>query len=1238
MSAATPKPTTDLNLLYGMLALQMGFVHRDGLLAAMRAWVFAKERPLGELLQEQQALTPQQRQVLDAVVLEHLKAHGGDAQRSLTSAAHPSALPADLHKVGDPDLDASLAATASTQLATGHATTAEVPVEEGLRYQVLRPHARGGLGIVSVARDRELGREVALKEIDADHSQNEGSRSRFVREAEITGGLEHPGIVPVYGLGRHPDGRPYYAMRFIRGESLQDAVRKLHSGDRTYTLRRLLTRLVAVCNAVAYAHSRGVIHRDLKPANVMLGPYGETLVVDWGLAKAIGRQASGEEQSGEATLLPSSGDGSATQAGSALGTPAYMSPEQARGEVDSLGPVTDVYGLGTTLYAVLTGQAPIHGHSAAEMVEKVRLGSWTPPRQVAPATPVALEAICKKAMALDPARRYPSVVELAADLERWLADEPVLAYSEPLRVRAGRWVRRHRTSVATAMGVLVVTVISLVAFAAVQAESATRLAQKNRELEAANARITQAQELLANRNEALEQANTRLAAARDSAERRVDLAVGAIESFRSTVDGNLDVKNRPENEALRKAMLQAPLAFYQKLRDDLRGRDDTSPAAQAKLADAYYQLATLDRDIGSQAEALKAYSEAVTILETLLQSDDSPRHGELRDQLARAVGDRGALESQSKVKPAEALQSLRRSRELREGALAEKPSDIAARVELAGILDDLARVEAHKGDVDAALATLKSSLSVLDEAQRLDPSRVRTKLLMARTHLQVGDALRKHRSRLAEALASAQTALQIVEPLAKAQPGDLESQTQLSSAYDTLGKLHEAKGEYDKALEVYKKQVAAVDEMIRSQPAFTRYKLERVYALSNVGSALYRMGRNAEGLENTEKARDLAQTLARDNPTSLQFKKALSTMWSRLATPLYALGRVADAVTVVESAAAIQEEILQSDPEDVGTRQSVAGSYYNSGVLNFTLGKLDAALAAYDKALRLREKLAHDQPDDPSFALDVASTLGNIANVHHVRHHYAEAKKPHQQAVDILQKLAAAHPDNAEYVNYLLRARQNLAADLLELGQTKEALEFLRAAQEPSERMAREHPDVPQYRHDLADGLANIALALRKAGQLDEALATYQRALDIREKLFKDNPGTPEYRSLLADLFLNRAEAELERKRPAEAMKSFRRAEELQAEVSKPTVDQIYNLACCQARLAAAASLANSGLTADQVRADSDKAMATLRRAVDAGFRDAAGMSKDTDLESLRKRDDFQALVREVETKATKYR
>jgi WD40 repeat protein/tRNA A-37 threonylcarbamoyl transferase component Bud32 len=467
MSDATPsRPGADRNLLFGILALQMDFIGRDALVAAMNAWVLDKAKPLGNILCAHGHLTADRLRLLDAMVAEHLRAHQDDIEKSLAAVPLPPALRHDLHSLGDGDVLASLAQLATPTGAHTAAplptTTADAKGAAGLRYQVLRPHGKGGLGEVFVALDQELRREVALKEIRAEHADDPLSRGRFVREAEITGGLEHPGIVPVHGLGQYADGRPFYAMRFILGETLKEAIAKYHAGDGEWTLRALLGRFVAVCNTVAYAHSRGVLHRDLKPSNVMLGRYGETLLVDWGLAKPLAEPPAGSP--GDATvapaLVPGLVDGIATQAGAALGTPAYMSPEQAAGRIDQLGPASDIYSLGATLYTLLTARPPVEGKDTAEVLRKAQRGEWLPPRRVKADVPAALDAVCRRALAREPGQRYGTALELAADVERWLADEPVSAWREPWPVRGRRWMRRHRVLVSTAAAVLVVALLA----------------------------------------------------------------------------------------------------------------------------------------------------------------------------------------------------------------------------------------------------------------------------------------------------------------------------------------------------------------------------------------------------------------------------------------------------------------------------------------------------------------------------------------------------------------------------------------------------------------------------------------------------------------------------------------------------------------------------------------------------------------------------------------------------------
>ena len=482
----------DRNLLYGILAFQLGFIDRETLVSALDQWTSDKSRPLSEILIEQGVLTKNVQELLDSLVEEHLKQHDGLAEKSLAAVSSIGSIRDEIEQFGDVDLNATLGHVPADTTIPGHSgsfSVGAVGQDSGGRFRVVRVHAKGGLGQVSVAVDEELSREVALKELQTQFADDEHNRARFSMEAEITGALEHPGIVPVYGAGHYADGRPYYAMRFVRGDSLHDAIKIFHERleqgdpDTEYELelRKLLQRFIDVCDAIEYAHSRGVLHRDLKPGNIMLGRYGETLVVDWGLAKALGRREPKGEMPPveEKTLLPPSASGSApTQMGSAIGTPHYMSPEQAAGKVDELGPSSDVYSLGATLFCLLTGRSPFSGRDVGEILASVQLGIFKAPRKLHSRIAKPLEAICLKAMARESGDRYESPRAMAEDIERWLADQRVKAYREPLLVQMSRWLRKNKVVAGAGLSALAVAFVAALLIAGVLADSNQKLADK----------------------------------------------------------------------------------------------------------------------------------------------------------------------------------------------------------------------------------------------------------------------------------------------------------------------------------------------------------------------------------------------------------------------------------------------------------------------------------------------------------------------------------------------------------------------------------------------------------------------------------------------------------------------------------------------------------------------------------------------------------------------------------------
>jgi WD40 repeat protein len=331
------------------------------------------------------------------------------------------------------------------------------------RYIIGREFARGGLGRILEAHDARLDRPVALKEL---LSSNDVLRERFQREAGLTARLQHPAIVPVYDSGSRENGEPYYVMKLLSGgRTLKELVDDATALDGRLTL---LPNCIAVADAIAYAHSLGIIHRDLKPSNVLVGPFGETVVIDWGLAKDLSRpQADAFAGGAGRSAAPD-----VTSTGSILGTPQYMAPEQARG--GAVDKRADVYALGSILYQVLCGQAPYTGALAGDILAQVVAGDPIAVERRQPGVPRELATIVRKAMARDPAGRYDSAAELAADLKRFQSGQLVSAHEYSTYTLFARRVRKHR-------GVLSVAAVLLALLAATLALSARRIIRERNE-------------------------------------------------------------------------------------------------------------------------------------------------------------------------------------------------------------------------------------------------------------------------------------------------------------------------------------------------------------------------------------------------------------------------------------------------------------------------------------------------------------------------------------------------------------------------------------------------------------------------------------------------------------------------------------------------------------------------------------------------------------------------------------
>jgi serine/threonine-protein kinase len=927
----------------------------------------------------------------------------------------PSAADGGLDQTVD---SAQLVVARSGRLATKEANA----TKSESRYQTIKAHARGGLGEVFVARDLELGRTVALKEIQSRHSMNRFNQDRFVAEAVITGALEHPGIVPIYGLGRYGDGRPYYAMRFITGTSFQAKIKAFHDAKMTGVdvdyfgrdFKSMLRIFVEVCRAIHYAHEHGVLHRDIKPDNVMLGQYGETMVVDWGLAKVLADQPAQKFATNENPVLKAIP--TETTGGAVMGTPAYMSPEQAMGMNDELQATSDVYSLGATLFTLLSGQRSVEGSSSFEVIENVRQGRLRSLDTITPKVPRALASICSKSMSTKPEDRYVDVGMMVDDIERWLADELVLAHQgfESIGERMGRWVRRNHTWVVSG-GMFLAAFLILAIVAAMLINRA-----RNREL----------------------LARQQAEVAKAEAMQRYRQSRDAIDTW--LVGSNDALQFFPGTQSVRTRMLELAAEDYSRLATS----ESRDPDLELERARALIRLGDIHQIQMKASDARTRYEQAAAVMEAIV--DDAADNHLAKAEAAHARSRSGAayaLENRWGDAQDEYLAAIAALTSL----VDQHPDEVAINHYLIATLIHSGEANVALGKVDMAIESLEAAVRRSDniinaeaasptDQSTLPSSKIFNDALLAgaRGRELLGRAYQTHGDyERAESVFN--KSIEVLTEASLGQEDDPRWLDALASASLSRANLQRSVGRQQQmeeslvtAAEYYKKLMIALPDV----PSYLE-NLALTYA--DLGLSQLDDQRPDEARQSITDAKRLYQDLLRAYPDIARYHEQNAVCDDAMSQ--IALERDADAeqaFAFASNAVRTYQELAELFPDtvDYQHRLAISRSHAAIAVFHIDAGQLgqkavedsnDQAILPenvrllFDAAIDGLRTLAQQHPDVPDYRYSLAHVNYRYALLVATIGQEAEASEMFRQSIDLWDQLAkAGHAESADHLALLL--------------------------------------------------------------------------------------------------------------------------------------------------------------------------------------------------------------------------
>lgn len=832
-----------------------------------------------------------------------------------------------------------------------------------------RELARGGMGRIIVARDRRIGREIAIKEM---RGHDETMRMRFEREARITARLQHPSTIALHEAGVWPTGEPFFTMPLVAGRPLD----KVIADARTVEARfGLIANVLAIADTLAYAHDRRIVHRDLKPQNVLIGEFGETVVIDWGLAKDLDAAATDAE-----TLRPSqrevsgggSGSNAATEHGSVIGTPAYMPLEQAEGlPVDERA---DVYALGAILYQVLAGVPPYSGRTSTAVLAEVLDGPPRPLAALVPEAPPDLVTIVEKAMARDREGRYRTAKELAAELRKFQTGQLVGSHRYTLGELVKRWAHKHRSTLAVAgAAVVALAVIGAIAIKNVVesrevAEHERTLATHQRAL--AEQRDAESQELvsfmLINLHDKLigvgklELLETVAAKVIDFYDRR-----GADKSTHDRIQRARALSHIGDVLVSRGQVTEAR-AQYDKARaiqEAVLASDPNSLEAAFGLANTHDRIASAALGVADTVGAETNEREAIRRLEWVLAR--APEHTDaarMMLQVQRTLGDT-LLDLGN---GAGAMAAYRAAIDLAKTHLARTPDDLRWKRGLAIVSSQLAQLLLVQGDADGALREQRLDMTLSGELARATPTDTRAQNDYAGARLRLGDMLLATGD-AAAALTEFRASLATMKHLTTLDPMNADWAHDLCACHDRIGNLLLAQKNTAGARAEYEACFKLRAQLVERDPKSWQ-KRNLGVSHNKLGNVLEKEGKPAEALAMYERGRPLFESVVASDPGNAALQRDLSVNLYLAADMLLATGRRTAALERHKQARDIVVQLAAKDPSNAVWRSDVIESHVAIGKVLVALGERREALAEYRAGLALAKAAATSEPDNPAWA------------------------------------------------------------------------------------------------------------------------------------------------------------------------------------------------------------------------------------------------------------------------------